>query len=92
MVRLGDSAAVYHVTYQLQALSADGKSVAFRAALTMSAVFDFSDPSLTDEELQKFGMGGVLDLVHPYVREQVHSLTARMGLPPLLLDVKAPSP
>jgi preprotein translocase subunit SecB len=32
-----------------------------------------------------------LEIVHPYVREIVHNLTSRMGLPPLVLDVKVPA-
>jgi preprotein translocase subunit SecB len=91
MVRLSPAAAVYHVTYRLRALSAAaGKPTAFQAEITMSAVFEFTDSDFSDGDLQTFGLFGVLDIVHPFVRELAHSLSGRMGLPPLLLEVKTP--
>jgi preprotein translocase subunit SecB len=89
MVRLSDSAVVYHLTYRLEATSANGRHV-FEAQLTMSIVFELSSREFTEADLQAFGVIGALDIVHPYVREMVHSLTVRMGLPPLVLDVKTP--
>jgi len=89
MARLGNNAVVYHVTYEFEATTADLRQ-AFVAELTMTVLFQLESSDLTEEELQDFGTVGVLDIVHPYVRETVHTLTGRMGLPPLVLDVKQP--
>lgn len=89
MVRLSEEAVVYHVTYRLEATSANNRRV-MEAQVTMSVVFALG-PGLTEADLQAFGSIGVLDVVHPYVRETVHNLTGRMGLPPLVLDIKVPA-
>ena len=89
MVRLSADTVVYHMTYRLEATSANRRVL--EAELTMSVALELKDPTLTERDLEDFGVIGVLDIVHPYVREIVHSLTARMGLPPLVLDVKVPA-
>lgn len=40
-----------------------------------------------DEDLQAFATVSGTFAAHPYMREFVHGLTSRMGLPPLVLDV-----
>lgn len=89
MVRLSEEAVVYHVTYKLEATSANNRRV-MEAQVTMSVVLSLK-PGLSEADLQAFGSIGALDIVHPYVREVVHNLTGRMGLPPLVLDIKIPA-
>jgi preprotein translocase subunit SecB len=90
MVRAADDVVVYHITYELEVADSRGHT-AMSARVTMTAVFQLSNDQLPDtEQLQSFGATGVLDIVHPYVREIFHNLTNRMGLVPLLLDVKTP--
>jgi hypothetical protein len=89
--RASDTVASYLVEYRIEAVSAADRREAFRAEVTIGIVFEFSDNSLKNEDLEAFGLHGVLDIVHPYVREIIHSLTGRMGLsPPLLLEIKKP--
>jgi preprotein translocase subunit SecB len=40
-----------------------------------------------DEELDAFSKSAAMLAVHPYAREFVQSMTSRMGLPPLTLDM-----
>lgn len=40
-----------------------------------------------DEDLQAFATVSGTFAAHPYMREFVHGVTSRMGLPPLVLDV-----
>jgi preprotein translocase subunit SecB len=81
--------AVYHVTYDLGVEDRDGMQ-AMSASLTMSVIFDLAEHDFTNDDLAMFGGTAVLDIVHPYVREIFHSLTSRMGLAPLVLDIKTP--
>jgi len=90
MVPVRDSIVAYHVSYDLSAGDADGRK-ALEIRLTMSVVFSLGHDSSTREDLEAFGYIGVLDILHPYMRETVHNLTSRMGFPPLVLDVK-PTP
>lgn len=89
MVTLSETLVVYHATYQIKATSAS-KTRVLDAEVTMSVIIELSDEGFTNDDLQAFGSIGVLDIVHPYVREVVHNLSARMGLPPLVLQVKVP--
>jgi len=85
-----DNFIVYDVNYYLTAQDAKGhKTVDFSATFTM--VFDPAR-EYGDEDLEAFGSIGALSVAHPYVRELFHSLTSRMGLPPLLLEVMPPEP
>jgi preprotein translocase subunit SecB len=91
MTRLSDDHAVYHVTYHLQAISSADQRLVFTTEITMSIVFRFTgDTTFTDAELRAFAAIGVLDILHPYLREQIQSLSIRMGLPRLVLNVKSP--
>jgi preprotein translocase subunit SecB len=88
LVTYNASTVVYHVLYGLKVFTSK-RRVAAAIEVTMSTVFDVGHP-FSEEDLEAFGFLGVLDIVHPYVREIVHSVTGRMGIPPLLLEVKAP--
>ncbi|MEU4694323.1 hypothetical protein [Actinoplanes sp. NPDC023714] len=82
--------ALYDYTYELEATDDSGKSV-FRAAFALNLVFRLTDSeSVTAEELEAFGSFGVAEIAHPYVRELIHNLTFRMGLPPFILEVAPP--
>jgi hypothetical protein len=85
--------AIYDVKYLLSAMDANNE-LAVRVELVLNLVFSLSaglleEPDL-NADLQAFGSVAVLEIGHPYVREIVHSLTARMGIPPLVLDVNPP--
>jgi len=83
--------AVCDYTYSL-----DGKDdreepvVAIRS--TFNLVFKIErDHPLSADELDSFSEVAGLEIVHPYVRELVHNMTGRMGLPPFVLEVRPPS-
>ncbi|WP_112681404.1 protein-export chaperone SecB [Micromonospora saelicesensis] len=82
--------AVYDFRYSLSATDAGDETV-FRARLVMNLVFALSDPdAISKEALEAFGAIGVVEIAHPYMREIVHNLTLRMGLPPFVLEVAPP--
>jgi preprotein translocase subunit SecB len=85
-----ESFAFYDITYALGATDADSRNV-FEAKMVLNLVFSLRDHSTVEKEaLESFGAIGVIEIAHPYVREMVHSLTFRMGLPPFVLDVAPP--
>ncbi|MBG0562595.1 protein-export chaperone SecB [Actinoplanes aureus] len=87
--RASDGVFSYHATYELDVRDHRDRKV-LNATITMSAVFQIADESVSDAALQAFAEYGALDVVHPYMREILHNLTNRMGIPSLLLDVKPP--
>jgi len=92
LLRVG-SGFVFNVPYMLQAKGRNGE-VAFTASLALSVVYNLDDEagdSFTDEELESFLEVDVLSVLHPYLREIVHSLTGRMGLTPSLIELKRPA-
>lgn len=83
-------AVVYHTTYKFAVHDADQHDIV-DIGLTMTAVFKLAnDLQFSEPMLRAFGELAVLDILHPYVRENVHALTGRMGIPPLILELKAP--
>ena len=77
-------------TYSLTALDSRQHDV-FRAKLVFNMIFRLREgDSFESDDFQAFGALGVVELAHPYVREIVHNLTFRMGLPPFVLDVAPP--
>jgi hypothetical protein len=83
--------AVYDYIYNLSAADGRKNEVAtFRLALSL--VFKVKrQEKLTPAELDAFGRIAGIEIAHPYLRELVHNLTLRMGLPALVLDVNAPT-
>lgn len=82
----------YDVAYALEVHDKESREV-LRADITLNLLFrikDGADPS--EEEIRSFGTYGSVDIAHPYMREIVQTLTGRMNLPPLVLDVRAPEP
>lgn len=59
----------------------------FSATVHFGAVYELDDPSFegTDDAYRAFGELSVKHTVYPYLREVIHTLTARAGLPPLVL-------
>jgi len=89
--RIGEF-VTYDVRYELGAKDRDDKEV-LESEITLNILFRIKDGrDLTEDELRAFGTVGAVDVAHPYMREIVQSLTGRMGLPPLVLDVRAPEP
>jgi preprotein translocase subunit SecB len=89
MTRL-DEYVVYDVTYNLIAQDAKGRKTVETSA-TFTLVF-LPKGKFSDEDFVAFGSIGALSIAHPYVRELFHSITSKMGLPPLLLEVMPPEP
>ncbi|MFI5933672.1 hypothetical protein [Actinoplanes sp. NPDC051494] len=89
-VSLAGNYAIYDFMYTLGATDATESDV-FNATMSLNLVFRLEQPEALDaDRLQAFGSVGVVEIAHPYVREMVHSLTFRMGLPPFVLDVAPP--
>ncbi|MER5335149.1 hypothetical protein [Micromonospora sp. NPDC002717] len=88
MTRLSDL-VVYDTKYVIQAQDSRQRP-AVEAEVTFTLIFQLADQSISSEDLAAFGAVGALSVAHPYVRELIHSLTARMGIPPLLLEVMPP--
>jgi preprotein translocase subunit SecB len=85
-----DDYVVYDVTYDVAAQDGKGR-LAVSLKTTLTLIFELAD-RFESEDLEAFGSIGVLTVAHPYVREMFHSLTGRMGIPPLLLEVMPPEP
>jgi preprotein translocase subunit SecB len=81
---------VFDVTYEVLAQD-NNRKPAVTLTTTLTLIFELVDTFKT-EDLEAFGSIGVLTIAHPYVREMFHSLTGRMGIPPLLLEVAPPEP
>jgi preprotein translocase subunit SecB len=82
----------YDVKYALGAKDRDERDV-LEATITLNLLFKIKDGmNPSEDELRAFGTFGSVDIAHPYMREIVQTLTGRMGLPPLVLDVRAPEP
>lgn len=64
-----------------------GVGPVFTADLTLVAVYELSEGEEPGEEaLGAFGDLSVRHTVYPYLRELIHTLTMRAGLPPLVLE------
>lgn len=82
-----DNHVLYGVSYRLEATGAGGV-VVLTADIEFSLLYELPESHGFEEaDLAAFAEVSVLFSVHPYVREVVQSLTARCGLPPLVLDV-----
>jgi hypothetical protein len=82
-----DSLVVYNVEYGFSSSDDDGE-VVLDGRIEFSVLYQLpSDYRPSDEELAAFGRVSVLFTAYPYLREALHSLTGRMGLPPLILEV-----
>jgi len=87
----GNGVAVYEVGYRFAARDAEKKvawEVSFAFALSFAVGLD-AQPD--DEHLQAFGNVAVLEIAHPYARELLHNVTARMGVAPFVLEVLGPN-
>jgi hypothetical protein len=88
-LRAGDF-AIYDFTYEFDAADSNGVPI-FTARLVQNIIFKLHSPGdVTHDQLEAFGSVGVIEIAHPYIREVIHNLTFRMGLPPFVLDVNPP--
>lgn len=64
------------------------KRPVFSAEVHLAVVYELDDDSFeaTDEAYRAFGELSAKHTSYPYLRELVHSLTTRAGLPPLVLS------
>ncbi|GIG63661.1 hypothetical protein Lfu02_80330 [Longispora fulva] len=92
-VEVVSEVVAYHVSYALKASgSGRKKSPVFDISFALMLTFRrTSDKPLAIEDLQVFGAYGVVEIAHPYLREMSHNLTARMGVPPLIVEVLDPT-
>jgi preprotein translocase subunit SecB len=82
-----DELVVYSLEYEFSSQDNDQKTVV-DGTIEISVLYQLEEGAeLTEGELAAFGNVSVLFTAHPYLRELLHSLTLRMGLPPLILDV-----
>jgi preprotein translocase subunit SecB len=82
-----DDTVLYTIQYGLKAVDAEELPV-FEADIAYSLLFDLpAGETFEDDDFVAFGEVSVLFMLHPYVREAVHDLTSRFGLPPLVLQV-----
>lgn len=86
-VSRADKLAVYSLEYEFSSRDSDDQLV-LDGQLALSVLYQLqSDSDLDDDDLTAFGEVSVLFTAYPYLREILHTLTGRMGLPPLILDV-----
>lgn len=79
--------AVYSLEYRFSSKDSDDQLV-LDGTVELSVLYQLpGDRELNDDYLTAFGEISVLFTAYPYLREILHSLTGRMGLPPLILDV-----
>jgi preprotein translocase subunit SecB len=83
--------AVYHLSYVFAATDQNQKP-AWETSFTLSLSFRLNDRKISDEALREFGLRGVVEIAHPYARELVHHITARMRVPAFILEVLPPLP
>lgn len=81
--------AVFATEYGFDAYDSRAKHIA-TAALTLVAICA-TTPECTKTDLELFAAGRLLQMLHPYLTETVHTYTSHLGLPPLLLDIFQPS-
>lgn len=85
--RADDKLAVYSVAYDFSSKDSQEQLV-LDGTIELSLLYQLApDADVSDQELAAFGQVSVLFTAYPYLREILHSLTGRMGLPPLILDV-----
>ncbi|GLY04598.1 MULTISPECIES: hypothetical protein [Actinoplanes] len=81
---------VYACSYELEGQDGTGQKF-FSVKIRLNAVVGVpDDPPLTQGQLKAFGAVGLIEIAHPYIRELVHSLSGRMGLPALVVELAPP--
>jgi len=83
--------AVYFLGYEFSAQDRKRQPV-WRASFTLNISFrlKIDDKEVDDKALKAFGSLGVVEIAHPYARELIHHITARMSVPPFILEVLPP--
>jgi hypothetical protein len=82
--------AAYEVGYKFLARDRDNKN-AWEVSFTLILSFRLKQgDNMADNLLQAFGGVAVMEIAHPYVRELLHSMTARMNMPAFMLEVMGP--
>jgi hypothetical protein len=84
------SHAAYTYTYRFDGTDRESHKI-FSAEVALSLLFKLSQGAeISASHLRSFGSIGVVEIAHPYVRELIHSLSGRMGLPPIVVEVLPP--
>ena len=88
----GSKHVVFNVGYHFSSADSRGQP-AWDISFTLSLYFSFredDDAPIEDNALKAFGARSVLEIAHPYARELVHNMTARMRVPAIILEVLPP--
>lgn len=86
--RLGEF-VIYDVSYDLTTTDRNERTV-LKALITFNLLLRIKSGDLGPDDITAFGSVGAIDIAHPFAREFVSSITGRMGLPPLVLDIRPP--
>lgn len=81
--------AVFVAEYRFDGYDSHARRI-LSAALTLVAICA-TTPQCTKTELELFANTRLLQMLHPYLAETVHTYTSHLGLPPLVLDIFKPS-
>jgi len=81
-----DHNVLYEIDYVVEAQDADAAEM-FKVNVAYTVLYEVDSDELLDESLLgAFGDVSVLFHTYPYLRETLHTITGRFGLPPLVLD------
>jgi preprotein translocase subunit SecB len=77
----------YVISGSVEAAFADDESLLFSLHATYVVGFTIPDVEFASDEIQRFGLVTAVPIVFPYLRALVTDMTARGGVPPLVLDL-----
>jgi hypothetical protein len=61
--------------------------ISFQFGVLCELELQESSSEITKEEVEEYGDATAKIILSPYVREYIHDVTMRMGLPPLIMDI-----
>jgi hypothetical protein len=61
--------------------------ISFQFGILFELEREGSDPEISREEVEEYADAAATIVLSPYVREYLHDVTMRMGLPPLVMDI-----
>lgn len=77
--------ALFTVKYELSATDSLGRSI-WNMSCKLVLIFEYEGEAPSNSDLKAYNPE-VLRLAHPYLTELVQTLTQKMGLPSLVLDI-----
>ena len=61
--------------------------ISFQFGVLCELQRDDSGPTISQRDIEEYGDATAMIVLTPYVREYLHDVTMRMGLPPLVMDI-----